>query len=353
MVRDGQGWRRVVVEKPFGRDLESARTLNESLHEHLEERQIYRMDHYLGKETLQNVLVFRFANTVFEPVWNRNFIDHVQITVAEEVDVGHRAGYYDQAGVLRDMFQNHMLQMLALTCIEPPASFDADALRNEKVKLFAAIRPIRAGDVRTQTIRGQYRGYKEAPGVDPQSQTATYAALKLFIDNWRWKGVPFYLRSGKALKKKSSEIVIQFKDPPHVMFPIPADYRITANTLAICIQPDEGIHLRFEAKVPDTEADMRSVDMEFHYDESFGPCEIPEAYERLILDALQGDPSLFTRSDGIENSWSFIDPIIQAWTQGGVSPLCFYNRGSWGPEEANEFMQKEGRSWFMSCAEHQ
>jgi glucose-6-phosphate 1-dehydrogenase len=349
MVRENGSWRRVVIEKPFGRDLSSAKDMNLFLHRSLHEGQIYRIDHYLGKETVQNVMVFRFANAIFEPIWNRNYIDSVQITVAESVDVGHRAGYYDQAGVVRDMFQNHMMQMLALVAMEPPASFYADAIRNEKVKLFAAIRPIPAESVAEETVRAQYEDYRKAEGVPPDSQTATYAALRLFIDNWRWKGVPFYLRSGKALEKKVSEIIIQFREPPHIMFPLPRGYSITSNMLALCVQPDEGINLRFEAKVPDTPADMRSVNMNFHYAESFGSCAIPEAYERLLDDALKGDASLFTRSDGIEKGWEFTDPIIHGWESKHAPELYYYKRGTWGPKEADEFLIRDGRRWLQAC----
>jgi len=351
MVRENGSWRRVVIEKPFGRDLQSAHELNDTLHRDLDEGQIYRIDHYLGKETVQNVLVFRFANAIFEPIWNRNYIDNVQITVAEQVDVGHRAGYYDQSGVLRDMFQNHMTQMLALVAMEPPSSFEADAIRNEKVKLFSAIRPISEEMVSQETVRAQYEGYRKAEGIPADSKTATYAALRLHIDNWRWKGVPFYLRSGKALQKKTSEIIIQFHEPPHVMFPLPQGYTITSNMLALRVQPDEGIHLRFEAKVPDTAADMRSVNMDFRYADSFGGCSIPEAYERLLYDALNGDASLFTRSDGIEKEWQFIDPIIRGWESKHAPKLATYKRGTWGPKEADKFLARDGRRWLQASEE--
>jgi glucose-6-phosphate 1-dehydrogenase len=350
MTGENNGWRRVVAEKPFGHDLESARKLNKALHNILHESQIYRIDHYLGKETVQNVLVFRFGNTIFEPVWNRNHIDHVQITIAEEVDVGHRAGYYDKAGALRDMFQNHMLQMLSLVAMEPPASFNADAIRNEKAKLFSAIRPITADMVESETVRGQYEGYSKTPGVDPSSSTETYAAIRIYIDNWRWNGVPFYLRSGKALKNKSSEILIQFREPPHFMFPFAPDKKITANYLSLCVQPNEGIHLRFEAKVPDTSAETRSVNMSFYYDDSFGSCAVPDAYERLLLDAVVGDASLFTRSDGIEASWKFIDEIIRGWETRGAPPVAVYKPGSWGPVEADDFLSRDGRKWTAGCS---
>ena len=349
MAQETEGWRRIIVEKPFGRDLASAQALNHALHAVFEEHQIYRIDHYLGKETAQNILFFRFGNTIVEPVWTRTYIDHVQITVAEDVDVGHRAGYYDQAGVLRDMFQNHLMQLLSLTAMEPPASFQADAIRNEKVKVFSAIRPISADMVADHTVRGQYRGYREAPGTAPDSETPTYAALRLYIDNWRWQGVPFYLRSGKALEAKTSQIAIEFRCPPHVMFPMPSEQGIRPNMLALCIQPHEGMHLRFEAKVPDTFADTRSVNMDFHYADAFGPDAIPEAYERLLLDALQGDAALFTRSDGIEWGWKLIDPIIQRWESLSAPPLAIYEPGSWGPVEADDFMARDDREWQKGC----
>ena len=348
MVDESLGWRRVVIEKPFGRDLQTAEALNEIVHSVLDERQIYRIDHYLGKETVQNILVFRFANSLFEPVWNRNYIDHVQITAAETVDVGHRAAYYDGVGVVRDMVQNHMLQLLSLVAIEPPASFEADALRNEKVKLFASVRPLAPNEVETHTVRGQYRGYGQADGVAPQSQTATYAAIRFYVDNWRWQGVPFYLRSGKALASKATTISIFFKRPPHLMFPLPLETRLGPNELSICIQPDEGIHFSFQAKVPDTAAEMRSVDMSFNYQESFGETRIPEAYERLLLDSLKGDASLFTRGDAIELAWGLIDNIISGW-ESSRSNLYLYEPGSWGPEEADQLIAHEGYGWSMGC----
>ena len=257
--------------------------------------------------------MLRFANTIFEPLWNRNYIDHVQITVSETIGVEHRAKYYDGVGVVRDMFQNHLMQLLALVAMEPPASFNADALRNERAKVMSAIWPISTDEAGKYTVRGQYRGYQQEPGIAADSQTPTFAAVKLFINNWRWQGVPFYLRSGKKLASKSSEILIQFKCPPYVMFPLPRDYEITSNTLGMCLQPDEGIHMQFQAKTPDTVAEMRSVNMEFHYKTSFGASVIPDAYERLLLDALNGDASLFTRSDQIELAWSLFDPIIAGW----------------------------------------
>jgi glucose-6-phosphate 1-dehydrogenase len=352
LVDEHEGKRRVVIEKPIGTDLASAQALNQGISEVLQEHQIFRIDHYLGKESVQNLLVFRFANAIFEPIWNRNYIDHVQITVAEDVGVGHRAGYYDNVGVLRDMFQNHLLQLVSLVAMEPPADFDADAIRDEKVKVLRSIRPISAEEVHQETVRGQYRGYREAPGVAPDSQTDTFAALRLHIDNWRWQDVPFYLRSGKHLAEKSTEIAIQFKCPPVRMFPLPQDFEMTANVLGICIQPDEGIHLKFEAKVPDTAAETRSVDMEFHYRGSFGETSIPEAYERLCLDALQGDATLFTRADAAEITWSYIDPIIAAWHSADNHPLASYEPGSWGPAEASEFLTQSGRRWIRSCGGH-
>ncbi len=339
------GWRRVVIEKPFGTDLESAHSLNEQIHKALSEKQIYRIDHYLGKETVQNILVSRFANTIFEPLWNRNYIDHVEITVAEQVGVEHRARFYDHVGVLRDMFQNHLLQLVALVAMEPPASFDATALRNEKVKVLSAIQPMTEDDVPRRTVRAQYKGYRQEEGVDPQSTTPTYAAIRLQVDNWRWQGVPFYLRSGKCLKEKLSQITIQFKEPPHFLFP-KAEEHLTPNMLVLYLQPDEGIHLRFEAKVPDTGSKMRSVDMEFHYADSFGKTAIPEAYERLLLDVLTGDASLFTRADEVETAWGLIDPILQAWEDSsGKQPLAIYGPGSWGPSEADELLAAENRKW--------
>ena len=337
------GWRRVVIEKPFGTDFKSARSLNEQIHKTLHETQIYRIDHYLGKETVQNILVTRFANTIFEPLWNRTYIDHVEVTVAEAVGVEHRGRFYDGVGVARDMLQNHLLQLTALVAMEPPASFDATALRNEKVKVLSSIRPMKPEEVAVNTVRAQYDGYRAEEGVSPESITPTYAAIKLQIDNWRWQGVPFYLRSGKKLKEKLSQITIQFKEPPHLLFPTAKEH-ITPNMLVLYLQPDEGVHWRFEAKVPDTIAELRSVDMEFHYADSFGTTAIPEAYERLLLDALAGDASLFTRADEVETAWSLIDPIISGW-EAGNQPVATYAPGTWGPAEADAMLARNGQAW--------
>ncbi|HLU10133.1 MAG TPA: glucose-6-phosphate dehydrogenase [Oceanobacillus sp.] len=345
---ESDGWRRVVIEKPFGYDLTSALALNHVVHAAFKENQVYRIDHYLGKETVQNVLFFRFANAIFEPIWNRNYVDHVQITVAEDLDVGTRAGYYDKAGVMRDMFRNHLLQLLCLVAMEPPASFNADALRNEKVKVLSAIRPISIAD----TVRAQYEGYLETPGVAPNSQTPTFAALKLYIDNWRWQDVPFFLRSGKAMERKTSEIIVQFRRPPTQYFNLPRGRRLMPNTLSLCIQPDEGIHLRFETKVPNSANDIRSADMEFHYRDSFKDTALPDAYERLLLDALLGDASLFTREDEIELSWKLIDYVLQGWETPQAPPLVSYPRGTWGPGEATALLADDQRDWWLGCGGH-
>jgi glucose-6-phosphate 1-dehydrogenase len=343
---DPNVWRRIIIEKPFGRDLASAQELNRAVHAVFDESQVYRIDHYLGKETAQNILFFRFANTIFEPVWNRRYVNNVQVTVSETVDVAHRAGYYDTAGVMRDMFQNHLLQLLALVAMEAPSSFNADAVRNEKAKVFESIRPVAL----TDTVRGQYAGYRETECVTPGSQTPTFAAIKLNIDNWRWQGVPFYLRSGKALARKTSEIIIEFERPPHLMFHLPEGSDFSPNILSLCIQPDEGIHLRFEAKLPDSAQEMRSVDMDFHYGSSFSG-SLPEAYERLLLEALDGDASLFTRSDGIEASWKMVDPIINGWEAQNNPPLYTYPIGSWGPQEADQLLARDGRLWRLGCTD--
>ncbi len=339
------GWTRIIIEKPFGRDLQSGVVLNQQVHEVFAEEQVYRIDHYLGKETVQNLIVFRFANAIFEPIWNRNYIDHVQITVAETVGVESRAGYYDTAGVGRDMLQSHLLQLLTLMAMEPPYAFDARALRDEKVKVLQALHPIQPAD----TLPAQYIGYRNEKGVASKSQTPTFASVKLSIDNWRWQGVPFFLRSGKQLADKTTEISIVFKRPPHSLFPLAPDELLTPNTLTLCIQPDEGMHLRFEAKLPGASMQRQTVDMNMNYAQDFNGAPLPEAYERLLLDALQGDAALFTRSDEIELAWQAIDPVIQAWETGAV-PLFFYEPGSWGPHEAAKFLG-EGRGWRGHCGD--
>jgi len=340
--------RRIVVEKPFGRDLQSARVLNAKIHEVFAEHQIYRIDHYLGKETVANVLVLRFANTIFEPIWNRRYVDHVQITAAENLPVGRRAAFYESAGILRDMFQNHLLQLLTLTAMEPPSRVNADDIRDEKVKVLRAVRPFTRADVAANTVRGQYRKYRDEPGVPPNSQTATFGVVKLSVDNWRWQGVPFYLRSGKAMSCRTTQIVIQFREPPHMMFEGGPRRIHEANRLVLQIQPAEGIQIHFQTKVPDAGMKMRLTDLDFNFREKFAG-EMPEAYERLLLDVMMGDPSLFARADEVELAWNIVDPIQEAWDEGGPPQLELYEAGGWGPPYSEEWMQRQGREWFNVC----
>ena len=334
-----QGWRRAIFEKPFGTDLDSARALNREIHSYFAENQVYRIDHYLGKETIQNIIYLRFANAIFEPLWNREHIENVQISALEAVDVGTRGGYYDDFGVFRDMFQNHMLQMMMLTAIEPPDHLDADLIRDEKVRLLHAVRPIASSDI----VSGQYEGYNPADGSDGAVRTATYAALRLWVDNERWRGVPFYLRSGKALSRKRTDIIINFRRPPQRM---PGERQSIPNALSICLQPDEGVQLAIDAKVPDTASETRRVHMGFRYDQAFAATPIPEAYERLLHDAMQGDASMFARSDGIEAAWQLIDPVIRDSER--RAPLL-YKAGGQGPAAAAALLAEAGHTWAEGC----
>jgi glucose-6-phosphate 1-dehydrogenase len=344
---------RIVIEKPFGYDLASARKLNAQVLGVFDETQVFRIDHYLGKETVQNLMALRFANALFEPVWNRNFIDSVQITAAEDLGIGSRAGYYEGAGALRDLVQNHMMQLLALLAMEPPSSFEANRLRDEKLKVLEAIVPPAVEQVPSMTVRAQYGpgvvggsqvpGYREEPGVAPDSRTETYAALRLHVSNWRWAGVPFYLRTGKRLARKVTEIAVTLKPVPHLAFQSTGSVGVQANQIVLTVQPDEGVSVSLGAKIPGTRMRIRPVNMEFRYGTSF-MSESPEAYERLILDAMRGDATLFTRNDEIEALWGIIDPILTAWSEDTSSPIPQYPSGSAGPEEANRLLQ-EGQRW--------
>jgi glucose-6-phosphate 1-dehydrogenase len=349
MASEENGPRRIVIEKPFGTDFDTAHLLNKHIHTVFNESQVYRIDHYLGKESVQNILALRFANTIFEPVWNRRYIDHVQITVAEELPVGRRGNYYDSAGVLRDMFQNHLLQLLMVTAMEAPVRFNADAVRNEKVKVLDAIRPLTTSQVTDASVRGQYLGYLEEPGVRPGSNTATFGAIRLEVDNWRWQGVPFYLRSGKAMSCRTTQIVIGFRQPPLELFACDnSQSQREANRLVIQIQPAEGIQLHFHTKVPGDGMRLRLTDLEFSYSREFSG-RLPEAYEPLLLDCMTGDASLFARSDEVEKAWGIIDPFVQSWSSDTTPSIPTYPQGNWGPAVSDTWMRTQGRSWFDLC----
>jgi glucose-6-phosphate 1-dehydrogenase len=354
--RKERAWTRVIVEKPFGHDLASARELNAKIHECFEERQVFRIDHYLGKETVQNILILRLANGIFEPLWNNRYVDHVQITVAETIGIEGRAGYYEQAGALRDILQNHMLQLLTLTAMEPPARFEADSVRDEKAKVLRTIEPLAAEKVARSTVRGQYaagsvagepaHAYKEEPGVAPGSTTETFLALRLEIDNWRWAGTPFYLRTGKRLAKRATEIAIVYRRPPYSLFrSMGCNERIESNVLRLRIQPDEGTSFSFGAKAPGWEMRIQPVRMDFNYLTAFG-AEPPEAYERLLLDCNLGDSTLFAREDEVELAWERVDAIASAWQKTAQPPLLPYPAGSFGPKEADDLLARDGRQWF-------
>ena len=350
-------WRRTIVEKPFGHDLDSAKTLNRRLLETFDEEQIYRIDHYLGKETVQNIIVFRFANGIFEPTWDRRYIDHVQIMVAESIGIEGRGAYYEESGVLRDMIQNHMFQLLSLVAMEPPISFEADAVRDEKVKVLNAIRPMRPEEIISNTVRGQYSdgivagerviGYREELGVSATSERETYAALKLFIENWRWAGVPFFLRSGKRLAKRDTQIVIQFRSVPHLLFRGSAEEQLEANRLVLHIQPDERITIRFQAKIPGPTVHLTPVDMDFRYEDLAGSSPAT-GYETLLYDCMNGDSTQFHRADMVEAAWEVATPILDVWE--ALPPRDFpnYEAGTWGPSPANDLIEKDehGRRWL-------
>src|SRR5713101_1142183 len=350
----GKSWQRVVVEKPFGHDLASAQQLNGELTRFANETQIYRIDHYLGKETVQNILMFRFSNAIFEQLWNREAVDHVQITVSEKLGVGARGGYYEEAGALRDMVQNHLLQVLALVAMEPPVSLEAESIRDEKVKLLKSIRPLLASQISTSVVRGQYIegkidgqpriAYRQEAKVAPNSNVETFVAARLLIDNWRWSGVPFYLRTGKSLPLSASEVRVQFRPTPNVLFAAQCGPKLDANAITLRLQPNEGISLRFNGKIPGTSLQLRPVRMHFSYDAEFG-AYTPEAYERLLLEALGGDATLFIRRDEVEAAWAIVDPIRQAWDNQPVTEREFYAAGSWGPAAADELLKVRGHAW--------
>jgi glucose-6-phosphate 1-dehydrogenase len=348
-------WTRIVIEKPFGRDLASARALNQTVTGVFAEDQVYRIDHYLGKETVQNVLVLRFANGIFEPLWNRTLVDHVQITVSEAIGVEGRGAYYEEAGALRDMIQNHILQLLCLVAMEPPVTFHAEAVRDEKTKVMHALRPVAPAEVDRVAVRGQYTagfvggrrvpGYREEPGVAPDSGTETYAALQCYVDNWRWAGVPFYLRTGKRLPRRVSEIAVQFRGTPHLVFHRNPETPVEPNRLVLRIQPDEGISLSLGAKLPGPEMRIQPVEMDFDYEKVFGG-EPPEAYERLLLDAMKGDATLYARGEWVDLAWALLGPVLDAWGADAAS-LHRYEAGSWGPGAADALLQRDGRAWRL------
>lgn len=345
---------RIIVEKPFGYNLESALELNKVYASAFEERQVYRIDHFLGKETAQNLLAFRFANGIFEPLWNRNYIDYVEVTAVENLGIENRGGFYDTAGALRDMVQNHLIQLVALTAMEPPSAFNADYFRNEVVKVYESLKPLTGTDFDEHIVRGQYvasgdkKGYREEKGVAPDSRTETFIAMKLNIDNWRWSGVPFYIRTGKQMPTKVTEIVVHFKEAPHQMFTGADGTQPQANKLILRIQPNEGMVLKTSMKVPGAGFDVKQVTMKFSYDQ-LGGIPITDAYARLIDDCIQGDPTLFTRSDAVEASWKFFDPILRHWQENPDAPLFGYPAGTWGPLESESMMNAHGAEWTNPC----